>query len=137
LLQQRRRSCDRARQAQRQGVTNRTDQGSEPHSGDPEVLAMTGNAQDSTQRELVDFVARQSGIEADKAEAAVRALVTFVESKLATGEAVLIPGLGKFAIEKLEGAEGRNPATGAAIKIPAFDRPVFFAAKSLKDAINK
>jgi nucleoid DNA-binding protein len=101
------------------------------------VLAMTGKAQDSTQRELVDFVARQSGIEPDKAEAAIRAVVTFVESKLANGEAVLVPGLGKFAIEKLEGTEGHNPATGSVIRIPAFDRPVFFAAKSLKDAINK
>jgi len=89
------------------------------------------------QRELIDWVARQSGIESDMAEVAVEALVTFIESRLAKGEAVSVPGLGKFAIEKLDGTEIRNPATGAVIKVRAFNRPVFFAAKSLKDAVNK
>jgi DNA-binding protein HU-beta len=89
---------------------------------------MATKAQDLSQRQLIKAMARQSGIESDKAEAAIRALVTFIESELAKGEAVLVPGLGKFAIERLERAEGRNPETGAVMTIPAFNRPVFLAA---------
>jgi nucleoid DNA-binding protein len=98
---------------------------------------MAAKAQEPVQRDLIESVARQSGIDADKAEAAVRALVQFIEARLTKNEAVIIPGLGKFAIEKLEGAEGRNPATGALIKVQPFNRPSFFASKSLKDAVNK
>ncbi len=87
--------------------------------------------------EMVESIARQTGIEADKVGAVVAALGAFVQTKLVQGEAVVIPGVGKVAIEELEGSENRNPATGAVIRIPAFKRPVLLAAKSLKDAINK
>jgi DNA-binding protein HU-beta len=101
------------------------------------VFAMGAEAQDLIKQELIGAVARQSGVEPDKADAVLMALVAIIETKLAKGEAVVVAGLGKFAIEKLDHAEGRNPATGVVITIPAFNRPVFFPAKSLKDAVNK
>ena len=51
-----------------------------------------------------------------------------------SGEFVL-PGMVKLVVQKRKARMGRNPATGAAIKIPARTRLRFTAAKSLKDAV--
>ena len=49
----------------------------------------------------------------------------------------VLPGLGKLALTKRKARMGRNPATGAAIKIPAKTVVKFRVAKAAKDAILK
>jgi nucleoid DNA-binding protein len=66
---------------------------------------MAVKAQDPIKQELIDAVVHQSGVQPDKADAVLMALVAIIETKLAKGEAVVVPGLGKFAIKKLEAAE--------------------------------
>ncbi len=45
------------------------------------------------------------------------------------------PGLGKFVVEKRKARMGRNPATGATIKIPAKKVVKFKVAKACKDSV--
>jgi DNA-binding protein HU-beta len=52
------------------------------------------------------------------------------------GDDVTLPGIGKLSIKTRAAREGRNPATGEAITIPAKNAVKFSAAKALKDAIN-
>ncbi len=46
-------------------------------------------------------------------------------------------GFGTFEVKARAARKGRNPQTGAEIKIPASKNPVFKAGKGLKDAVNK
>ncbi len=75
------------------------------------------------------------GTKAD-AERAVEAFVDAIVSALKSGDEVAIPGLGKFVVTKRAARQGRNPATGESITIPAANVPKFKAAKALKDAVN-
>ena len=45
-------------------------------------------------------------------------------------------GFGTFEVKERPEREGRNPATGATIKIAAAKRPVFTAGKALRDKVN-
>lgn len=58
--------------------------------------------------------------------------------RLATREAkhsFVLPGFGKLVLAQRKARMGRNPQTGAAIKIPAKRVVKFRVAKSLKDAV--
>ena len=48
-----------------------------------------------------------------------------------------IPGFGKFKVKASEERDGRNPSTGATIKIAASNKLTFVPAKALKDTLNK
>ncbi len=59
-------------------------------------------------------------------------------SKLAYKEAknqFVIPGIGKLVLVQRKARQGRNPATGATIQIPAKKVVKFRVAKAAKDAI--
>jgi DNA-binding protein HU-beta len=84
---------------------------------------------------LIDEVAK---VTCSKKEAALAVSATFaaIQKVLKKGNAVTIVGFGKFAIRKRKARKGRNPQTGAAIKIAAKKVPVFTAGKGLKDAVK-
>ena len=90
-----------------------------------------------SKQDLIDAVAQHADITKDKAGAAVNAMITFIEQTLAKGEEVSMPPLGKFKISARKARDGRNPTTGATIKIPASNVPKFQPSKTLKDAVNK
>ena len=89
-----------------------------------------------TKTELIAEVAEKTGLKKKNAEAAVAAVLTAVEEKLAAGEKVQLVGFGTFEGKERPEREGRNPATGATIKIAAAKRPVFTAGKALRDKVN-
>ena len=55
---------------------------------------------------------------------------------LKKGEMVTLIGFGTFYVGKRAARNGRNPRTGATIKIKAANSPKFRAGKALKDAVN-
>ena len=55
---------------------------------------------------------------------------------LKDGHEVRIPDFGTFKVTARKAREGRNPATGMTIQIPASNVPKFTPAKGLKDALN-
>jgi DNA-binding protein HU-beta len=52
------------------------------------------------------------------------------------GDMVTLVGFGTFYVGKRAARNGRNPRTGATIKIKAAKTPKFRAGKALKDAVN-
>ena len=70
-----------------------------------------------------------------QSQAAVTALVEAVTDALKSGEKVVLPGFGMFAVKTRPAGQGRNPITGERITIPERKLPAFKAGKTLKDAV--
>ena len=87
--------------------------------------------------QLIEVVARESGLKKKDAECAVNAVLNAVENALAEGEKVQIAGFGTFEVKERAERVGRNPATREEIVIPASKHPAFSAGKALKEKINK
>jgi DNA-binding protein HU-beta len=86
--------------------------------------------------EFVTAVADAAELSKSDAAKALEAVIAVVEKTLKKGEQVSIVGFGTFAVRKRAARTGRNPRTGATIKIKASKVPAFKAGKALKDAIN-
>ncbi|MFN7570666.1 MAG: HU family DNA-binding protein [Betaproteobacteria bacterium] len=87
-------------------------------------------------QDLIEHVAKQADISKAAAGRALDALVGGVRTSLKKGNAVTIVGFGTFAVGRRSARTGRNPRTGAAVKIPASKVVKFRAGKALKDSIN-
>jgi len=86
--------------------------------------------------ELIEAIAKESGLKKKDAEAALAAFVDVVEKALAKGDKVQLVGFGTFETKKRAAREGRNPKTGETIKIKASKYPAFSAGKAFKDKVN-
>ncbi|MCG3188895.1 MAG: DNA-binding protein HU-beta [Burkholderiaceae bacterium] len=86
--------------------------------------------------ELIEHIAKQADISKAAATRALEALIGGVKSTLKKSGNVSIVGFGTFAVSKRAARSGRNPRTGAAIKIKAARVPKFRPGKALKDAVN-
>ncbi|MCE3002637.1 MAG: HU family DNA-binding protein [Xanthomonadaceae bacterium] len=86
--------------------------------------------------DFVNAVADAAEISKTDAAKALDAVISVIEKTLKKGEQVTIVGFGTFAVRKRAARTGRNPRTGATIKIKASKVPAFKAGKALKDAIN-
>ncbi|HWG73584.1 MAG TPA: HU family DNA-binding protein, partial [Acidimicrobiales bacterium] len=86
--------------------------------------------------ELVDKVASTAGLEKRHAEAAVTAFVDSVVNESKAGNKVSIFGFGTFTPKHQEGRPGRNPRTGATVKIAPRNVVKFTAATAFKEALN-
>ena len=87
--------------------------------------------------ELIAAVAKKADLSKKDAEAAVNATVEAVKGALKKGDKVQLVGFGTFEVRKRAAKQGRNPQTGAVIKVPATKVPAFKAGKALKDAVKK
>ncbi len=86
--------------------------------------------------ELVAAVAEQAGLSKKDAEAAVKAFTEVVSGALKKGDKIQLVGFGTFEVSERAAREGRNPKTGASMKIAACKTPKFKAGKALKDLVN-
>ena len=86
--------------------------------------------------ELIDAIARHADISKAAAGRALDATVNSIAGSLRKGEIVTLVGFGSFYVGKRAARQGRNPRTGAAIRIRAAKVPKFRAGKALKDAVN-
>ena len=77
--------------------------------------------------ELITKLAKKTDLTHAKAAEAVDAIFNakkgLIVDELAKGKKVTLPGFGSFSIRKRASRLGRNPATGAAIKIPLAQVP--------------
>lgn len=85
---------------------------------------------------LVDYVAGKTGLTKKAVAEAVEAMVDAVVSTVKKGDTVTLTGFGTFKASKRKARNGRNPQTGAAIKIPARTVPVFRPGKEFKDKVK-
>ena len=86
--------------------------------------------------ELIAAMAADSGLSKADTEKALNAFLDQVEKALKAGDKVQLTGFGSFEVKERAERMGRNPQTGAEVKIPASKAPVFKAGKSLKDAVQ-
>jgi len=86
--------------------------------------------------ELIDAIAKDADMSKAAAGRALDAAVAAVKGALKKGDMVTLVGFGTFYVGKRAARNGRNPRTGATIKISAAQTPKFRAGKALKDAVN-
>ena len=86
--------------------------------------------------EMIEQIAQAAEISKSASERAIDAMVVAIKSNLKKGNMVTLVGFGTFYVGKRAARLGRNPRTGAEIKIKAARVPKFRAGKALKDAVN-
>ena len=89
-----------------------------------------------TKAELIEAVATKAGVSKADAE---RTLVAFFDQVVAVAKSddkVAWPGFGSFSTSKRKARLGRNPQTGAEVKIAASTNMKFTASSTLKAALN-
>lgn len=85
--------------------------------------------------ELIEAVAKESELTKADAEKALNAMIATVVKAVSKGDTVTLVGFGTFKSLKRAARTGRNPATGAALKIAASTSPKFTAGATFKTAV--
>ena len=86
--------------------------------------------------ELIDQIAASADISKAAAARALDATLAAVKATLQQGGEVPLTGFGTFYVAERAAREGRNPQTGATVRIEAARVPKFRAGKGLKDAVK-
>lgn len=89
-----------------------------------------------SKKDLIDAVAKDCELTKEKAGSAVEAVLAHIKASMKNGDEVRIPDFGTFKVAARKAREGRNPATGKTIQIPASRVPKFTPSKGLKDLLN-
>lgn len=87
-----------------------------------------------TKNEFIDSIAERFATRKAAVEA-VDAVLEGIQAAVAKGEKVALTGFGTFEKTDRAEREGRNPATGATIKIPAKSVPTFKAGADFKKQV--
>ncbi|MBO5948125.1 HU family DNA-binding protein [bacterium] len=86
--------------------------------------------------ELVKEIAKSAKLSQKDAAEALEATMATIQTAVAKGQKVTLVGFGTFEPRKRAARTGRNPQTGATIKIAAKTVPAFSAGKKFKDAVK-
>lgn len=86
--------------------------------------------------ELVEKIAEKAEISKAAATRALNATIETVKETLKKNGTVTLVGFGTFRVTKRKARNGRNPRTGAVLKIKAAKVPKFVPGKALKDAVK-
>ncbi len=86
--------------------------------------------------ELISAIADKAEISKTDADKALNALVEVLGKALKKNDKVALVGFGTFSVRKRAARTGRNPKTGAPLKIAASKNPTFKAGKAFKDAVK-
>lgn len=85
---------------------------------------------------VVECVAQKANLTKTQAKSALEAVIECITDALKKGEQVQFVGFGTFKTNHRAARIGRNPKTGAELKIEAANVPVFVAGKSLKEVVK-
>ena len=86
--------------------------------------------------ELVQEISKKAKVTQKDAAEVLGALIETIEASVSKGQKVTLVGFGTFESRKRAARTGRNPQTGAEIKIAAKTVPVFSAGKKFKEIVN-
>ncbi len=86
--------------------------------------------------QIIEAIANEAGVTKVTVAACLDGFINTVTKVLKKKGEVRLVGFGTFTSAKRKATTGRNPQTGAAIKIPASVQPKFKPGKALKDALN-
>lgn len=89
-----------------------------------------------TKSDLIAQVAKRTNLTSKASKDAVNAVFDIVSDSLKSREKVVVTGFGTFLVRHRAARMGRNPQTGASIKIAASETPGFSAGKRLKKIVK-
>ncbi|CAN5186464.1 HU family DNA-binding protein [soil metagenome] len=89
-----------------------------------------------TQTEIINHLAEKTGVKKTDAKEFFNALSDLAAKEVKKNGEFTLPGFGKLVKAQRKAREGRNPATGATIKIPAKTTVKFRLGKAMKDAVS-
>jgi DNA-binding protein HU-beta len=89
-----------------------------------------------TQTEIVNTLADKSGLKKTEVKALFDATAELAAKEVKKNGEFTVPGFGKLVKTTRKAREGRNPATGAVIKIPSKTTVKFRLGKAMKDAVG-
>ncbi len=87
--------------------------------------------------EMIEALAKETGLTKVDVEKVFNGTFNLFKDELAKGNNVAVAGFGTFKISKRAARTGRNPQTGATIKIAASKSVGFKAGSALKEVVNK
>jgi DNA-binding protein HU-beta len=86
--------------------------------------------------ELIDAVAKTSGLKKMDAESAIDATFNAIINALKSQEEVRLLGFGTFLVAQTKATTARNPRTGATIQVPAKLKAKFRPGKQISDSLE-
>lgn len=86
--------------------------------------------------DLIVKIANDAAITKRAAEAALDSMIGGISAALKKNQKVTLVGFGSFSVARRKARKGRNPQTGAAIRIPARKVPKFAPGKELKATVK-
>ena len=87
--------------------------------------------------DLIERIVKDTKLSKTQATAALNSAIRGIETALRKGDKVTLVGFGTFSVGKRKARTGRNPQTGAEVKIPARRVARFSAGADLKKAANR
>ncbi len=90
----------------------------------------------ATKAEVIDAVAKSAGVSKADAERTLGAFFDHVVKSAKKGDKIAWPGFGSFTTSKRAARTGRNPQTGAPVKIAASTAMKFTPSVTVKTALN-
>ncbi|MEO8649297.1 MAG: HU family DNA-binding protein [Acidobacteriota bacterium] len=89
-----------------------------------------------TQTEIVNALADKSGLKKADVKGLLDSMAELASKEVKKNGEFTVPGFGKLKKTQRKAREGRNPATGATIKIPAKTTVKFSLGKAMKDSVG-
>ena len=86
--------------------------------------------------ELVQEIAKKSNVTQKEAAEVLSSLIDTIQKTVSKGKKVTLVGFGTFEARKRAARTGRNPQTGATLKIAAKTVPAFSAGKKFKELVK-
>ena len=90
-----------------------------------------------TKAEIVQAIAKQTGIDRGNVMAVVEEFMTVIKDTMANGENIYLRGFGTFEIKERKEKTARNISKNTTILVPAHNIPTFKACPEFKDAVRK
>lgn len=88
-----------------------------------------------TQSEVINHFAEKFSVKRAQAKEYFDELVSLAQNEVKTNGEFVLPGFGKLVLSERKAREGRNPATGETIQIPAKTTLKFRVGKGMKDSV--
>ncbi len=87
--------------------------------------------------DFIKFISENNNCTQGMAEKVINMFTSSVIDAISKGNEISLIGFGNFTVSKVAPRTGRNPRTGDALKIAAYNQPKFKVGQKLKDAVNK
>jgi len=89
-----------------------------------------------TKQDIAERIVEQLDFSKNQSVEIIKSLLEFIKTSLGDSDDVLVSGFGKFCVKEKAKREGRNPATGEDLILPARRVVTFKCSNKLRDKVN-